>query len=211
MHTVKKTITKNQTLVEDLTEGASSYEYLVKKGAFTLVLTGHKKNVVDASVVIRLQGRGTSAKVVGCIMGAGDGAYHLHTLQQHEAPETTSDLLVKTVLSDASTSHYEGAIRVEKEGQKTDAYQRNENLLLSPHAKAVSSPGLEILANDVRCTHGATAGPVNVDALWYLASRGIDQAHGEALIVDGFLSAALERIEDHGTRADVRKTLGLVV
>lgn len=211
MHTVKKTITKNLALVEDLTEGASSHEYIVKKGAFTLVLTGRNKKAVDASVVVRLQGRGTSAKIIGCIVGEGDGAYHLHTLQQHEAPETTSDLLVKTVLSDNASSHYEGAIRVEKEGQKTDAYQRNENLLLSPQAKAISSPGLEILANDVRCTHGATAGPVNEDALWYLASRGVDHAHGEALIVDGFLSAALERIDDPNVRIKIRKTLGLVV
>ena len=102
---------------------------------------------------------------------------------------------------------YDGGIRVEKEAQKTDAYQRNENLLLSEGAHAQSKPSLEILANDVRCTHGATVGKIPEDQLWYLATRGIGKKRGQGLIVSGFLGSALVSIDDTSVVESIKERI----
>ena len=102
------------------------------------------------------------------------------TTQEHAAPNTTSDLYFKGVLADRARSVWRGVIRVDKGAQSTDAYQENRNLLLSPQAHADSIPGLEIQANDVRCTHGATVGQVDKLQLFYLMSRGLSPARGRA-------------------------------
>ena len=165
----------------------------------------------DVSVRIRLTGRGATAQIIGIIFSRGKGHISLHTLQLHEAPETTSNLLVKAVLADESTFLYDGAIRVEPMAQKTDAYQRNENLLLSSGAHAESKPTLEILANDVRCTHGATVGPIPEEQLWYLATRGIAKKNAEQLIVSGFLGHALEKVSDLSVRTSVADRIAALV
>lgn len=156
---------------------------------------------------IRLTGRGASADILGFIIGSGDKRVTLHTLQHHESPEATSNLLVKCVLKDNAEFTFDGAIRVEKDAQKTDAYQRNENLLLSSSAHARSKPTLEILANDVRCTHGATLGTIDKDQLYYLNSRGIGGDLAKQLIIDGFFESALSKISDTGVIESIRKRL----
>ncbi len=123
------------------------------------------------------------------------------TQQNHLAPHTTSDLLFKTALEDSSRSVWQGMIYVAPGAQKTDGYQANRNLLLSKQARADSIPGLEILADDVRCTHGATAGKVDPEQLFYLRSRGIPQKEAERLIVEGFFTPVMERIPFEGVRA----------
>jgi Fe-S cluster assembly protein SufD len=111
------------------------------------------------------------------------------------APSTTSDFAFKGALRDEATSVWRGMIRVEKDAQKTNAYQENRNLLLSPKAHADSIPGLEILANDVRCTHGATVSPVNRDELFYAMARGLTRPDAERLIVRAFFQEVLDRVE----------------
>jgi Fe-S cluster assembly protein SufD len=96
---------------------------------------------------------------------------------------------------------------VEKKAQKTDAYQRNANLLLSETAYAESKPSLEILANDVRCTHGATVGPVSDEELWYLATRGIPKKQAESLIVEGFFKSALEFVDDESVKSAILQSV----
>lgn len=155
----------------------------------------------------RLVKPGTQVKIIGLVVGRADCEIRLHTLQLHEAPETTSDLLVKAVLLDQAAFVYDGAIRIEPIGQKSNAYQRNENLLLSSKARVDSRPGLEILANDVRCTHGATVAPINPEELWYLSTRGISDSVGRKLIVNGFLSSAAERISDLKIRYQVLRQI----
>lgn len=178
-------------------EGVNTHEFTVPEATdLNLVVVSVHVLQADVSVRIRLTGRGATASITGVIVGSGQERISLHTMQVHEAPDTTSDLLVKAVLSDHAKCLYDGGIRVEKPAQKTNAYQRNENLLLSGRAYAESKPSLEILANDVRCTHGATAGPVDPEQLWYLASRGISLQAAESLVVDGFIRSALMRIED---------------
>jgi Fe-S cluster assembly protein SufD len=141
-----------------------------------------------------LAGQGATSRVTGAYFA--DGTQHLDydTFQEHIAPHTTSDFAFKGALRDQATTVWRGMIRVEQEAQKTNAYQENRNLLLSDKAHADSIPGLEILANDVRCTHGATLGQVDREQLFYLMTRGLSRSEAERLIVRGFFQDVLDRI-----------------
>ena len=151
-----------------------------------------------------LAGPGATSRVTGAYFA--DAKQHLDydTFQEHIAPNTTSDFAFKGALRESARSVWRGMIRVEKDAQKTNAYQENRNLLLSKEAHADSIPGLEILANDVRCTHGATLGQVDREQLFYLMSRGLSRAEAERLIVRGFFQDVLDRIE----LEPVREALG---
>ena len=206
------TITRNTIRVETLPAGESEWEYRISGGVkFSLILITTKHTSSDARVSVKLIGKGSAATITGILIAKNNEKFVLQTSQVHAAPETISDLLVKTVLRDSATCVYDGGIRVEKKAQKTDAYQRNENLLLSDQAHAESKPTLEILANDVRCTHGATAGPIDESELWYLATRGIGRLAGEQLVVDGFINSAIERVEDPKIRKNLRNRFHLAV
>jgi Fe-S cluster assembly protein SufD len=142
-----------------------------------------------------LAGPGATSRVTGAYFA--DGTQHLDydTYQEHIAPSTTSDFAFKGALRDTARAVWRGMIRVEEGAQKTNAYQENRNLLLSKTAHADSIPGLEILANDVRCTHGATLGQVDRDQLFYLMTRGLTRSEAERLIVRGFFQDVLDRVE----------------
>lgn len=186
-------------------EGQQSYDFEAKSLNIVLVAT-HVKNAV-VNLTVRLTKKGAKAVITGIVIAGRAEKLKLHTMQIHNAQDTTSDLLVKTVLSDRAVCLYDGGILVEKKAQKTDAYQRNENLLLSGRAYAESKPSLEILANDVRCTHGATTGPMDQEQLWYLSSRGLPRQKSEALIVEGFLRSALMRIGDESIMEKLWRSL----
>lgn len=138
-----------------------------------------------------------------------DGVQHLDhdTQQNHLAQNTTSDLLFKGALKEHSRSVWQGMIYVAPGAQKTDGYQANRNLVLSPHARADSIPGLEILADDVRCTHGATVGKIDADQVFYLRSRGIPTQEAERLIVEGFFDPIMQRIPFEGVRQRFQKSI----
>ncbi|HXJ64333.1 MAG TPA: Fe-S cluster assembly protein SufD [Actinomycetota bacterium] len=142
-----------------------------------------------------LAGQGATSRVTGAYFADGEQHLDYDTFQEHIAPHTTSDFAFKGALRDQATTVWRGMIRVEQEAQKTNAYQENRNLLLSKNAHADSIPGLEILANDVRCTHGATLGQVDREQLFYLMSRGLSRSEAERLIVRGFFQDVLDRIE----------------
>jgi Fe-S cluster assembly protein SufD len=150
---------------------------------------------------------GAEARPLGLFFG--DGTQHLdfRTLQDHRVGHTTSDLLYKGALYDEAVSVFSGMIRVHPKAQHTDAYQANRNLLLSDAAQAYSIPNLEIGANEVRCTHGATIGPIQPDEVFYLRSRGIDPAAAEALIVMGFFEVVLREIKPSDLRLSLQKLL----
>jgi len=164
---------------------------------FGAVGTRLTKNFSDLDLV----GEGATGRMSGFYFT--DGVQHLDhdTQQNHLAPHTTSDLLFKGALKDRSRSVWQGMIYVAPGAQKTDGYQANRNLTLSPHARADSIPGLEILADDVRCTHGATVGKIDADQVFYLRSRGIPYAEAERLIVEGFFDPIMQRIPFEGVRA----------
>jgi Fe-S cluster assembly protein SufD len=146
------------------------------------------------NVETHLTEAGASAEMLGLFFGNEDQFIDYHTTQEHIAPNTTSDLLYKGVLSDRARSVFSGMIRVHEGAQKTDAYQTNRNLLLSDEARADSIPNLEIGANDVRCSHGATVAPLDEDEIFYLQSRGIGRPEATKIIVDGFFEPILIRI-----------------
>jgi Fe-S cluster assembly protein SufD len=154
-----------------------------------------------------LSGRGATSRVTGAYFA--DGTQHLDydTFQEHIAPDCESDFAFKGALRDEATAVWRGMIRVEKDAQKTNAYQECRNLMLSPTTHAVPIPGLEILANDVRCTHGATVGRVNREDLFYLQSRGLPRHEAERLIVRGFFQEILDRIELEPVREAVTAAL----
>ena len=141
----------------------------------------------------KLAGRGSSAKVTGAY--AGDGVQHLDydTTQEHAAEDTTSDLSFRGVLTDRSTAVWRGMIRVDEGAQRTDAFQESRNMLLSESAHADAIPGLEIEADDVRCTHAAAIATVDPEQLYYLRSHGLADDEAKQLVVEGFLQELVSR------------------
>jgi Fe-S cluster assembly protein SufD len=154
-----------------------------------------------------LAGQGATSRVTGAYFA--DGSQHLDydTLQKHIVPNTTSDFAFNGALRDQATAVWRGMIRVEKDAQKTNAYQENRNLLLSKEAHADSIPGLEIEANDVRCTHGATVSQVDRDELFYCMARGLSRGEAERLIVRGFYQEIFDRIELEPVRTALQTAL----
>ncbi len=154
------------------------------------------KNYSDLNLV----GQGSTGKVSGFYFT--DKQQHLDhdTQQNHLAPDTTSDLLFKGALIDQSRSVWEGMIYVAPNAGKTDGYQANRNLVLSKKARADSIPGLEILTDDVKCTHGATVGKIDEDEVFYLMSRGMTRDIAERLIVEGFFDPIMQRIPFEGVK-----------
>lgn len=155
------------------------------------------KNFSDLDLI----GEGATGRMSGFYFTDGDQHLDHDTQQNHLAPHTTSDLLFKGALKDHSRSVWQGMIYVAPGAQKTDGYQANRNLVLSPKARADSIPGLEILADDVRCTHGATVGKIDQEQVFYLLSRGIPYPEAERLIVEGFFDPIMQRIPFEGVRS----------
>jgi Fe-S cluster assembly protein SufD len=142
----------------------------------------------------KLAGRGATAKVTGAYAGLGSQHLDYDTTQEHAAPDTVSDLAFRGVLSESATAVWRGMIRVDPPAQRTDAFQESRNLLLSDRAHADAIPGLEIEADDVRCTHAAAVAQVDADQLYYLRSRGLREADAKKLVIDGFLQELVERM-----------------
>jgi len=143
----------------------------------------------------RLIGEGARSDLLAVAVAQGEQEFDARTLQDHVSPRTASDLLYKNALDDRARTTFGGLIRVEPHAHFTDAYQKVRNLLLSDDAEANSMPGLEILADNVRCTHGATSGQIDEDELFYLRSRGIPVKAAQRLIVAGFLTEVIQRLD----------------
>jgi Fe-S cluster assembly protein SufD len=143
---------------------------------------------------IDLIGQGAIGRMTGFYFADGVQHFDHDTQQNHMAPNTTSDLLFKGALKDNSRSVWQGMIYVAPGAQKTDGYQSNSNLVLDKEARADSIPGLEIMADDVRCSHGASVGKIDPDEVFYLNSRGIPKEEAERLIIGGFFDPILQRI-----------------
>jgi Fe-S cluster assembly protein SufD len=156
---------------------------------------------------LELAGEGASGRMSGFFFADGSQHLDLDTQQDHLAPHTTSDFLYKGALKGNSRTVWQGMIYVAPGAQKTDGYQANRNLLLSPAARADSIPGLEILADDVRCTHGATVSKLDAEPLFYLKSRGIPQSEAEKLMVEGFFDPIMQRIPFEGVRERLQQVI----
>jgi Fe-S cluster assembly protein SufD len=154
--------------------------------------SGHGKLRMETDI----NGSGASAKVTGAYAAHGRQHIDYDTTQEHAAPHTTSDLAFRGVLRDRATAVWSGMIKVDPGAQRTDAFQESRNLLMNDGAHADAIPGLEIEANDVRCTHAATVARLDEDQVFYLQSRGLDRAEAERLLVGGFLEVIAGRLED---------------
>jgi Fe-S cluster assembly protein SufD len=169
---------------------------------WTIAALGSRLAKVNQHVA--LSGDGAQAQVNGVMFTEGKQHLSYHTLQHHEAPHCKSDLLYKGALQDSARTVWRGMIKVDKAAQKTDGYQRNDNLMLSDHARADSIPGLEIEADDVRCTHGSTTGRVDDEQVFYARCRGLTRKEAVRMIVAGFFQQVFDRI----TIDSVREALG---
>ena len=155
----------------------------------------------------KLAGQGAAARVTGAYATRGRQHVDFDTLQEHAAPNTTSDLAFRGILDGRSSAVWRGMIKVDPGAQQTDAFQESRNLLLGKKAHADAIPGLEILANDVRCTHAAAIAQIDPEQLFYLRSRGLPEPQAERLVVEGFLEAIVERFEEGPVRDAVAAAL----
>jgi Fe-S cluster assembly protein SufD len=151
-------------------------------------------SVARVDLTADLLGSGANSDMLGLYFGDGDQHFDHNTRQDHIAPHAKSDLLYKGALDGKARAVFRGIIKVHRGAQQTDAYQTNRNLLLSPHARADSLPNLEIEADDVRCSHGASVGQLDQEQLFYLMSRGLSRSQAERLVVLGFLREVLSRL-----------------
>jgi Fe-S cluster assembly protein SufD len=154
-----------------------------------------------------LAGPGSEARVTGGYAGGRGQHLDYDTTQEHAAPNTFSDLAFRGVLAAGATAVWRGMIRVDPGAQGTDAFQESRNLLLSPDAHADAIPGLEIEADDVRCTHAAAIAQIDRDQLFYLTSRGLDPGAAKSLIVEGFLESLVERLAEGPVREEISAAL----
>ena len=162
---------------------------------------------VRSESISHLRGPGGRSDMLAFSIADGRREIDQRTLQIHEVPNTASDLLYKNALDDQARTIFAGIIRVDPGAHFTDAYQKVRNLLLSDESEANSAPGLEIEADNVRCTHGATSGQVDEEELFYLLSRGIPKQAAQRLIVYGFLNEVIERLPNEPVQEKLRALL----
>ena len=179
-----------------------------RDGAFDWTALGFGSARGKVRMETNLAGRGAEARVTGAYAGGGSQHLDYDTTQEHAAPNTTSDLAFRGVLAESATAVWRGMIRVDVGAQQTDAFQESRNLLLSTKAHADAIPGLEIEANDVRCTHAAAVAQIDPEQLYYLNSRGLSRATARQVIIEGFLGALVERIPAGEIRETVSDALG---
>lgn len=173
---------------------------------WTIGALGSRLSKVNQHVA--LAGSGAAAQVNGVMFTEGKQHLSYHTLQHHLVPGCHSDLLYKGALQDRSRIVWRGMIKVDPEAQRTNAYQRNDNLMLSDDARADSIPGLEIEADDVICTHGSTTGRVDDDQVFYCRCRGLTRNEAVRMIVAGFFQQVFDRITIEPVREALGKTIG---
>ena len=153
---------------------------------------------LSGKFIFELKEKGINLDIFGLFVGKNGDQFKVETIQRHISPESTSNLLIKGVFYDESKFIYQGLIRIEKEAQKSHAYQKNQNLILSDKCFVDSRPFLEILANDVFCTHGSTTGKLNQNQIYYLQTRTLDKNAAEDLLIAGFIREIPAKIREYG-------------
>lgn len=156
---------------------------------------------------IVLAGEGAEAEVIGLFLGHGDDQLAVQIDTIHAAPNTRGNTIFKAVLGGKSSFEFNGMIKINKGAQGSNDFLQQDSLMLSSDAKANSVPGLEIEANDVKASHGATAKPVDPEQKFYLMSRGLSAEQAEAMVVMGFLAPVLKKFEDVGLKEKVLASL----
>jgi len=174
---------------------------VARDGVLDWVVAGFGSGRGKVRTETLLAGEGAEAKVTGAYAPHGRQHVDYDTTQEHAAPNTTSDLAFRGILAERSSVVWRGMIKVDPGAQQTDAFQECRNLLLSKRAHADAIPGLEILANDVRCTHAAAIAQIDPEQLFYLRSRGLSSDPAKRLVIEGFMAALVERFEEGAIRS----------
>lgn len=173
-----------------ITENGDKKFVFSKSGDYAVVLDN-----VSGEFVFEIEIPGVKLDIYGIYRGNGNDKYEVRTVQHHKSADSRSNLTIKGVFDGNSQFDYKGLIRIEENCKGSHAYQKNQNLLLSPKSKVTSEPDLEILSPDVFCTHGSSTGGINKESLYYITSRGIPQKKARKLIVDGFLQDVASILE----------------
>jgi Fe-S cluster assembly protein SufD len=180
---------------------------VARDGALDWVALGFGSAKGKVRMETLLAGAGAQGTVTGAYAPHARQHLDFDTAQEHGAPNTRSDLAFRGILSDRSSAVWRGMIKVDPGAQRTDAFQESRNLLLSKRAHADAIPGLEILANDVRCTHAAAVAQIDREQVFYLRAHGLDEALAKRLVIEGFLQALVERFEEGPVREAVGAAL----
>lgn len=174
-----------------------SYRARIERGASILTVPlSFGASTAKQSFAVSMDGPGARSQMYGLLFGSGRQHFDNHTRHHHTACDTNSFIDFKVVVRDKATSAYTGLIRIENKAQRCEAYQTNRNLLLNKGAKAETIPELEILNQEVSCSHGATIGPLDLQQLFYLKSRGIEETEAVRMIVSGFIASTLKQVPE---------------
>lgn len=168
-----------------------NYYSIKKKGKYIFFLFN-----VSGNLVFSIESENCHVYIFGIFLGKNKDSFSLKTIQHHKVQKSLSNLLIKGVFFENSRFSYEGLIRIEKEAQKSVAYQKNQNLILSENCYVESCPFLEILANDVYCTHGSTTSRLPEDGIYYLNCRGFSEKEASEILVEGFLGDVFEKMTE---------------
>jgi Fe-S cluster assembly protein SufD len=197
-----------QALSEQTSIFGTQRAVVADDGSFDWVALGFGSARGKVRMETNLAGVGAEAKVTGAYAGHARQHLDFDTTQEHAAAHTTSDLAFRGVLAGRATAVWRGMIRVDPGAQQTDAFQESRNLLLSKRAHADAIPGLEIEANDVRCTHAAAIAQIDPEQVYYLMARGIPRETATRLVIEGFLEELVERFEEGSVRDTLSAALG---
>lgn len=174
----------------------NSGKYIISKKGRHLFFLFNQSGTIE----IEIQTPNAEVHIFGLFIGKNKDDFKLRTIQYHSVGENSSNLLIKGIFFDESRFIYEGLIRIDKRAQKSHAYQKNQNLIMGKNCFVDSRPFLEILANDVFCTHGSTTGQLNKEQLYYLETRGLPQKKAQQLLIKGFVNDLFGKIEELGYR-----------
>jgi Fe-S cluster assembly protein SufD len=201
---------KNKTIfIEDLTKDMDFQ--IDDRQDVTYLIISYGEVSRKLSLKFKITGSHAKVTILGIIFGFGKKNFVLSTLQDHQKGGSQSDLLIKSVMKDNSVFDYKGMININKNAYKSNAYQKNQNLMLSKNAQVISKPYLEILANDVRCTHGVTISNIDSQSLYYLNSRGLDKNSAKKLLLYGYLNDVLAKIQDVKIIGKVEEKLNNII
>ncbi len=177
-----------------------------KKGKYSVTQPGESIFFIhnySGAVDISIKTEKAKVYIYGMYIGKKNDNFTLNTIQHHKIGNSVSDLLIKGIFFDESKFHYEGLIRIDKKAQKSNAYQKNQNLVMSKEVFVDSRPYLEILANDVRCTHGSTTGQLDKEQLYFAKTRGLTEKEAQKMLLEGFIGDIFNKMEEVGLEKSV--------
>ena len=188
-------------ITHNITENTEDYSVTLNKaGEYFFVFYGFGELTKRIDVV--LDAEHITAHILGLCIGSAQKCF-IETIQHHKAPNSISNLHIKSILNGDASFNYKGSIKIDKQAQQSNAYQQNDNLILSPKAHVDTKPELEIIANDVKCSHGATIGQLNKEELYYMQTRGITKEDAYALALNGFAQDIIANIPDEKIRCEL--------